>query len=356
MEIPRDYKRKNRKKKFDLIELIKNLNIKTTTRTTTKQNKMSLTTEEEIERVGGARNMVRRHFIINEKLELFLEKMEELKTHIRKSKTINQRTINLTNDIMFGQSEIDDYNTSKNSMIKRIYDILVEKADYSPFGDSSINKLYNTTKEMYEKLERYEYRVNKYIEVITRKVENRPRTEEHDNQFIKLFDASLDDENEYIIGVGYDDPYITDEERDDPPLMYLDKNIIHLSMRNMIKLNLQLTTAVDRIEGFAEIVEEAIQKEQEAREELGYSIDLKKSWTMSRQLDGVIIEIDAREVKVNGITYMIDNEGNYYFDVGFNRIEEKDWLEVKNPCRNNYLYDNDIKVGRYEEERYRRSW
>jgi len=318
---------------------------------------MSLTQEqEELARVGGVSAMIRRDVIINEKLQVFLEKMEELKTHIRKSKTINQRTIDLTNDIMFGQSEIDDYNTSKNSITKKIFDILAEKVDYSPFADSSITKLYNATKEVYEKMDKYEYRVNEYVEIITRKVERRHRTEEMDNQFIKLFDASLDDENEYIIGVGYDDPYITEEERDDPPLMYLDKNTIHLSMRNMIKLNLQLTTAVDRIEGFAETVEEAIQKEQEARAEIGYSIDLKKSWTMSRELDGNIIEIDAREVKVKGITYMIDNKGNYYFDEGFNRIEEKDWLEVKNPCRNNYLYDNDITVGRYEEERYRRSW
>jgi hypothetical protein len=324
-------------------------------KTTTKQNKMSLT-EEEIARVGGCRNMVRRHFIINEKLELFLEKMAEVKTHIKKSRTINQRTIDLTNDIMFGQSEIDDYNTSKNPIKKRIYEILEEKTKYKPFGDSAITTLYNNTKEMYEKFEKYEYRVDKYMEVITRKVENRPRTEEHDNQFIKLFDASLDDENEYIIGVGQEDPYITEEERDDPPLMYLDKKTIHLSMRNMIMLNLSLTQAVEKIETFTEIIEEAIQKEFEAREELGYSIDLEKSWTLTNDDKGEITEVDARDVKVNGITYMIDAKGTYYFDEGFNRVEEKDYVVVKNPCRNNYLYDNDITVGRYELERYRRSW
>ena len=294
-----------------------------------------------------------RKLVLAHKSQLYFDKMDKLLVLIRKSRTLNQRTIDLANDIMFGQAEVDDFKTSKVPHKRIIYEKLQKRVNYNTYGDALINSIFNNTKEMYEKFEKYEYRAKNFVKVLKIKLAC-PACLTKFYEFKKLFDSNLEDEDEYMMGVATDDPFLTQQERDEPDyIMFLSHKRINESMRNMIELNIKLTTAVERIEDFTELVEDLIKAEEEAREKVGYGIQ-EKSFTLTNEETRQ--EIEARKITINSINYMIDDEGQYYFDVGFDRIEEKDWHPVKNPVNNDYIYDRDIKESIPEEERYRRSW
>ena len=178
--------------------------------------------------------------ILAHKSQLYFDKIDKLLVLIKKSRTLNQRTIDLTNDIMFGQAEVDDFKTSKVPHKRIIYEKLQERVNYKPYGDATINSLFNNTKEMYEKFEKYEYRAKNFVKILKIKL-SCPGCLNKFYEFKKLFDSNLEEEDEYMMGVATDDPYLTQQERDEPDyIMFLSHKRISFIFSDIIFLILSL--------------------------------------------------------------------------------------------------------------------